>query len=117
MEGFGMTSQEAAATRVPVIASQLVPFVTEYLLGDNSQKLKMDGSETQIFHGEGALVVPPDDVSGFVEAMQWLLAHEDERRRMGERAYSITIPYFTWANVVQRFLSESCISVDEGGGM
>jgi hypothetical protein len=31
MEGFGMTAQEAAATKVPVIASNLVPFAKEEL--------------------------------------------------------------------------------------
>ena len=33
MEGFGMSAQEAAATARPVVASNLVPFVCEYLVG------------------------------------------------------------------------------------
>lgn len=32
MEGFGMSAQEATATKVPIVSSQRVPFVTEYLL-------------------------------------------------------------------------------------
>ena len=107
MEGFGMTSQEAAATRVPVISSDLVPFVTEYLLGDNVKTLMVNGEETQIKEGAGALVVPADDIEGFTTALKWLLLNDEIRKEMGEAAYKITIPYFTWKNIVNGFLEES----------
>ena len=107
MEGFGMTSQEAAATRVPVISSDLVPFVTEYLLGDNVKTLMVNGEETQIKEGAGALVVPADDIEGFTMALKWLLSNDEIRKKMGEAAYKTTIPYFTWKNIVNGFLEES----------
>ena len=109
MEGFGMTSQEAAATCVPVISSDLVPFVTEYLLGDEANALIVDGKKTQITKGAGALLVPADDIEGFTTAIKWLFSNEEVRKKMGEAAYNITIPYFTWKNIVSGFLEESGI--------
>ncbi|MEJ2749700.1 MAG: glycosyltransferase, partial [Anaerolineae bacterium] len=35
MEGFGMSVQEAAATHVPIVGSDHIPYVAEYLLGDD----------------------------------------------------------------------------------
>ncbi len=89
MEGFGMSAQEAAATGIPVVASHLVPFATEYL------------SPSQ-----GALIVRADDVDGFARALETLLADDDLRAEMGRNAYRVTIPYFTWQNMVPAFLSE-----------
>jgi glycosyltransferase involved in cell wall biosynthesis len=89
MEGFGMSAQEAAATGVPVVASHLVPFVTEYLAPS-----------------QGALVVQADDVDGFARALETLLADDDLRAGMGRNAYQVTVPYFTWQNVVPAFLAE-----------
>ena len=92
MEGFGMTAQEAAATSVPVVASHLVPFATEYL------------SPSQ-----GAMVVQADDVDGFAHALETLLTDDDLRAEMGRNAYRITVPYFTWQNQVPAFLDEICV--------
>ncbi len=115
MEGFGMTPQEAAATRVPVVSSNLVPFVVEYLLGDDAQVLKIKGQPTNIQAGAGALVVPADDVEGFAQALTWLLSHNEKRDKMGGAAYHITIPYFTWGNIVREFLREGGIKSGDGG--
>ena len=89
MEGFGMSAQEAAATGVPVVASHLVPFVTEYL------------SPSQ-----GAIIVQADDVDGFARALESLLTNDDLRKEMGRSAYHVAIPYFTWQNLVPVFLAE-----------
>ena len=115
MEGFGMTSQEAAATKVPVVASQLVPFVTEYLLGDDVRKVTCHNSDGLLQIGKGAIVVPPDDVEGFACAFELLLEDEALRRKMGEEAYQITIPYFTWENAVGAFLKDSGVKTDFSG--
>lgn len=109
MEGFGMTSQEAAATKVPVVASNLVPFATEYLLGQKFEEKEFGEEGKRLLLGEGAIIVPADDVNGFKEALL-LLIDSSLRRKMGENAYSITIPYFTWENTVKVFLKESSIS-------
>lgn len=101
MEGFGMAVQEAAATQVPVISSHLVPFVCEYLLGDTiDQRPVADASALQV--GEGAIVVQADEVAGFAAAIRLLLEDETLRRTMGQRAHAITIPYFTWSEMVKR---------------
>jgi glycosyltransferase involved in cell wall biosynthesis len=108
MEGFGMAVQEAAATRVPVVSSDLVPFVTEYLLGSDVREVPIDASDgaEPLLLGEGAIVVPADDVAGFAQALHLLLTDDELRRRMGDRAFDITIPYFTWRSMTQRFLAD-----------
>lgn len=104
MEGFGMSAQEAAATKVPVISSDKVVFVTEYLLGDCTHEVKYNDGQTFLV-GQGAVVVPADDVEGFKCAMEYLLTHEELRKRMGNAAYDLTIPYFTWENIGEEFIS------------
>jgi mannosylfructose-phosphate synthase len=113
MEGFGMTSQEAAATGIPVIASDLVPFVTEYLLGNRVEEVLPEGFEQPIKLGEGAIVVKADDIEGFVYALDMLLSKPELRMLLGKRAYQMTIPYFTWENVVRQFLHDVEMIVSE----
>jgi glycosyltransferase involved in cell wall biosynthesis len=88
MEGFGMSAQEAAATGVPVVASDLVPFAKEYLAG------------------AGAILVPANDIDGFAHALERVLTDDSLQKEMGENAYRATIPYFTWHNQVSAFLQE-----------
>jgi mannosylfructose-phosphate synthase len=106
MEGFGMSAQEAAASGVPVVASDRVPFVTEHLLGENPGEVLVEGSDRPLRAGEGAVVVPADDVRGFAHALEMLLSNSDRREAMGERAYRLTIPTFTWPSRVSSFLEE-----------
>jgi len=103
MEGFGMSAQEAAATAVPVVASNLVPYVEEYLLGHDIEEVcNACGSSVKV--GNGAIVVQADDIRGFTFALEILLKDDGLRQKMGEEAYHSTIPYFTWGNRVSRFL-------------
>jgi glycosyltransferase involved in cell wall biosynthesis len=106
MEGFGMSVQEAAATGVAVVASDLVPFATEYLLGADTNEVDVEGSHQPLTVGEGAIVVDADDVKGFACALEMLLCEDDLREAMGQRAYQITIPYFTWPRRASRFLQQ-----------
>jgi len=106
MEGFGMSAQEAAATGVPVVASQRVPFVTEYLLGQEVERIHHKENVPPVQLGHGAIVVQADDVDGFAYALELLLADDDLRRKMGQNAYRTTVPYFTWRNRVVEFLDE-----------
>jgi glycosyltransferase involved in cell wall biosynthesis len=104
MEGFGMSAQEAAATGVPIVASHLVPFATGYLLGSDPGQVSLGGGRKPLQVGSGAIVVPADDVEGFAVAMEMLLTDDDLRRRMGRDALQITVPYFTWGNMVTLFM-------------
>ena len=106
MEGFGMSAQEAAATRVPVVASHLVPFVTEYLLGADVEEVHYQDGRLPLRLGAGAIAVQADDVEGFAHALEMLLLNDQLRRAMGGNAYHITVPYFTWQNMVTVFLEE-----------
>jgi mannosylfructose-phosphate synthase len=104
MEGFGMSAQEAAASGVPVVASELVPFATEYLLGGEIEEMPIRENEGRLQFGEGAVVAPADSVAGFAAAITRLLADESRRRAMGARAHQITVPYFTWDDRGRAFL-------------
>lgn len=116
MEGFGMSVQEAAATKVPVISSNLIPFVSEYLLGDAVEEITYAGMDTLPLQiGEGAIVVEADNVPGFAEALKRLLGDGQMRRTMGERAYDITVPYFTWQDMTRRFLDEAGVAIPREG--
>jgi glycosyltransferase involved in cell wall biosynthesis/galactose-1-phosphate uridylyltransferase len=107
MEGFGMTPQEAAATGAPAVSSQLVPFVVEYLLGPEIIEIPQDGDHGHpLRQGRGAIVVEADQVDGFAQALTILLQDDALRQEMGEQAYQITIPYFTWGHVVHDFLDK-----------
>lgn len=106
MEGFGMAIQEAAATGVPAVASHLVPFAVEYLLGQDVHERVVEGSKNPIRQGEGAFVVEADDVAGFAAALTLALKDEVLREKMSQRAYDITIPYFTWRSMVVAFLKK-----------
>ena len=117
MEGFGMTPQEAAATKAPVVSSNLVPFVTEYLLGDAFEEIPYDDGAYSLKVGLGAIVVPADNIAGFVRGLEILLDQEGLRQRMGENAYTITIPYFTWENMVRVFLRDSDLYPEQKGGI
>jgi len=104
MEGFGMAIQEAAATGVPAVASDLVPFAVEYLLGEEPRILEGDEENPAIREGDGAIVVAADAIDGFARALIRLLGNDELRGEMGDRAYRITVPYFTWRNMTDKFL-------------
>nr|NIV30136.1 glycosyltransferase [Anaerolineae bacterium] len=117
MEGFGMSAQEAAATGVPVVASHLVPFATEYLLGEEPEVLPSGSNleASSVRRGNGAVIVQADDVQGFAYALEMLLLDDGLREEMGRNAYHITVPYFTWPKRVTAFLDQVGVSPGDGG--
>ena len=104
MEGFGMSIQEAAATKIPCIASDLVPFAKEYLLGNQVSIIQNPNFKYPIEKGKGAFVVKASDVNGFAYAINTLLENANLHKEMGENAYNITIPYFTWESMTQELI-------------
>ncbi len=105
MEGFGMSIQEAAATKVPAVSSDLVPFAVEYLLGETVEEIENLGGGRPLRKGEAAIVVPADDAEGFAQALELLLSKDDLRETMGQRALDITVPHFSWHNMIEKFLN------------
>jgi glycosyltransferase involved in cell wall biosynthesis len=114
MEGFGMSAQEAAATAVPVVSSNLVPFVCEYLLGTDPEAIPVDHQDPtrELLVGDGGVVVPADFIEGFAAAIVRLLKDDDQRLRMGARAREITVPYFTWHHLTRALLNDLGVSAD-----
>lgn len=45
-------------------------------------------------------------------ALEMLLTNDDLRRSMGQSAYQITVPYFTWENMVALFVQ--ALNLDPG---
>ena len=111
MEGFGMSAQEAAACACPVIASDLVPFATEYLLGNDIHH----NHECDLQIGEGAVVFSHDSVPSLVCAMELLLCDPKITQKSAENALKITIPYFTWDRRVADFLKQVSIAAKNKG--
>jgi glycosyltransferase involved in cell wall biosynthesis len=113
IEGFGTSALEAAATGAPIVASHLVAFVVEFLLGKNVVQMTYDGGSGQTVHqGAGAIVVPTDYVRGFACALDRLPANDGMRMTMGEGAYLVTIPHFTWKRMSSSSLADIDVSHD-----
>lgn len=111
MEGFGMSIQEAAACGVPAVASTRVPFAVEFLAGDSPEMRRTADEESEYRIGDGAVIVAPDSVAATAEALSLLIGDPGLRASMGERAYGITIPRFTWQTATATFLREAGIGV------
>ena len=112
MEGFGMSAQEATAAATPVVASDRVPFATEYLLGSEKETRSVrDGVEITL--GEAGTVVPADSVEGFAAALDLLLTDEELRIRHGEAGYHVTVPAFGWDRLAASFLDSISETRDE----
>lgn len=108
-----MTPQEAAATKVAVVSSDGVPFATEFLLGEEFREVSLpDDPGRAVRVGQGAIVVPKDDVEGFGFALAMLLADDDLRLQLGVQGYQITIPDFTWEQVTRNFLKAAGVSAN-----
>lgn len=107
-----MSAQEAAATGKPVVSSNLVPFVSEYLLGAEPERVALDhqGPSQDLLFGDAGVVVPADFVEGFAAALIRLLQDDEQRRRMGARAREITVPYFTWRHLTEELFASLGVS-------
>ncbi len=103
MEGFGMSVQEAAASGVPAVTSDLVPFAVEYLLGDAVRVVEGTEQKPRIREGAGAIVVEANHTEAFARALIRILGDDERRQRMGAAAREITVPHFTWDHMMAKF--------------
>ena len=115
MEGFGMSVQEAAASGVPAVTSDLVPFAVEYLLGGQVRVLEGDEKNPRLREGAGALVVEANYTEGFTRALVGLLRDDERRRAMGAAARDITIPHFTWEHMMEKFTAAAGFDPERPG--
>jgi len=118
MEGFGMSVQEAAAEAVPVVGSDKIPFVLEYLLTEDYAEIPVDYAEKEsesgkLLVGQGGIVAPSDNREAFVQALSILLEDPQLARQMGQQALRITVPYFTWEEMTRRLLEAMGIEYGE----
>ncbi|MBC8254341.1 MAG: hypothetical protein H8E35_09930, partial [Ardenticatenia bacterium] len=61
------------------------------------------------------VVVQADNVSGFAHGLEMLLTDDRLRKEMGQNAYRITVPYFTWQNMVTVFLEDIGVNPENLG--
>ncbi len=106
MEGFGMSVQEAAASGLVVVGSKKIPYVSEYLFPGEKEHAgeAVQEEEKEPLYGEGAVLIPQQEPALYAKAMAKLLQNRQLRKRMGEKAYSITIPRFTWQESTEKLL-------------
>jgi len=64
----------------------------------------IEGYASVVTHNVEGILVPPKDTAALSHALVHLLADEDLRRQMGERA-RVRAEQFSWARVSQRILS------------
>ena len=84
-EAFGLVQIEAMSFGKPIINTNLpsgVPYVS--------------------IHGETGLTVEPSNIEELTKAMQWMVEHEEERLRMGEKARERVKSEFSINNMLER---------------
>jgi glycosyltransferase involved in cell wall biosynthesis len=84
MEGFGMSVSQAAACKVAVISSDLIPFSTQYAQ-------------------DWTVIVPAGDVEGFAIAIEKLLTNDKDRYQRAEKLFDIARE-LDWEATAKRFV-------------
>ncbi|OOC53528.1 MULTISPECIES: glycosyltransferase [Nocardiopsis] len=87
-EPFGISTVEAMACGVPVVAS------------------RVGGHVDTVVHGETGLLVPPRSPKRLGRAMRWLLSDEGSRSSFAEAAAERARERYSWAEVARR--TEEC---------
>lgn len=90
VEGFGIGVLEAAASGLPVVASDL------------------EGLRDAIQEGENGLRVPPLNAEQFADRITGLLRDEAARRRLGEKARRYTLERYGWDRVAGHYRDVLC---------
>jgi glycosyltransferase involved in cell wall biosynthesis len=83
-EGTCMVLEEAAAARLPVVATDFA------------------GANDLIRNGENGFIVPVGDAAAVAERVAWLLQHESERIRMGEANHRMVEENFSRAAALKK---------------
>jgi len=92
---------------LPVVGSNQIPFVKEYLLGNTPVDVAFAGMDNLLLkQGKGAIMVETDNILGFAAAMKRVLDDEGLRLQLAQEAMAITVPYFTWPQRLESFMSQ-----------
>jgi glycosyltransferase involved in cell wall biosynthesis len=86
-ESFGVSAVEAAASGLPVIASNI------------------GGIPEVVVDGETGLLVNAEDVSGFSKAMIMLAENDDLRKKLGFKARRRAESHFDWKDSIERMMA------------
>jgi len=89
-EPFGMTSTEAMACGVPVIAS------------------KFGGIQNVISSGKNGILVDPSDPDKFAEAMIKLIKNKNKAQTLGQNGYVTIKNNYSWEAIAQRHIDFYC---------
>ncbi|GAB6173059.1 glycosyltransferase [Paradesulfitobacterium aromaticivorans] len=77
-ESFGVTAVEGSACGRPIIAS------------------RVGGLPEVVTDKETGLLIPPGDVQELAAAMEYMIDHPEERKRMGEAGRSFVLEHYDW---------------------
>ncbi|HPQ81688.1 MAG TPA: glycosyltransferase, partial [bacterium] len=111
-ETFGMSIQEAAACRRPIISSDRVPFATEYLMkNEREETVETPSGPSKLRWGEGGVVAPSGDHEAFGYALERILSDKSLQESLADGAYRATIPYFTWPNLTRELLRKAEVKI------
>lgn len=88
MEGFGISVIEAASCKLPVIASDL------------------EGLKDAIKNNENGFLIKPNDINGYVEKINSLLANNEFRKSFGEKARQYVIENYKWEFIASKYADE-----------
>lgn len=113
METWGMSVQEAAACRIPIVSSNAVPLASGILRGGSTRTLSTQHPQGgELVLGKGVLLFDVEagsDWAAAAEAVLWVLDDTDEgkarREKMTSYAYTEAIR-FSWTNHVRESLEK-----------
>lgn len=84
-EGLGLALIEAAAMKLPIVATSV------------------GGTPEVVRDGESARLVQPNDPTALAEAISWMLEHPEDAKRMGEQARKTVVERFSVEQMVAAY--------------
>jgi len=88
MEGFGISVIEAAACRMPVIASRL------------------EGLQDAIKDSQNGFLIEPYDISGYTAKINEFLSDDGKRKTFGGQARRYVIENYAWEIISKKYIEE-----------
>lgn len=116
-EPWGMSLQQAAASRQAIISTTRVPSATSVLMGKDPHDYSVTGSpESRMLIGEGAVFVEPRDHRAASHAINFLIKEPREAARLAENAFKLVIPTYTWSAMITSFVQDAFDHDIDGSG-